>query len=94
MLSKTRAHSPKALKNADPGFAVFSERMQPRRSILWFILAAAWAVLLVLNILRHREKNSIVIGIAVLAFVVTGVIYWRRDAKQARRRNHVANKPE
>ena len=69
--------------------------MQPRRSILWFILAAAWAVLLVFNILRRHEKNAIVMGIAVLAFVVTGIVYWRRDAKVIRRRkNHVANKPE
>lgn len=69
--------------------------MQPRRSTLWFILAAAWAVLLALNILRHREKNAIVIGIAVLAFVVTGIVYRRRDAKLVRRRkNHVPNKPE
>lgn len=65
---------------------LFSERMQPRRSILWFVLAAAWAILLVLNILRHREKNSIVIGIAVLAFVVTGIVFWRRDAKLAAKR--------
>lgn len=77
------------------GFAVFSERMQPRRSTLWFILAAAWAVLLVLNILRHREKNAVVIGIAVAAFVITGIVYQRRDAKLLRRRkDHVANKPE
>lgn len=59
--------------------------MQRRRSTLWFILAAAWAVLLVLNILRHREKNAIVIGIAVLAFVVTGIVYWRRDNRAIRR---------
>lgn len=69
--------------------------MQPRRSTLWFILAAAWAVLLVLNILRHREKNAVVIGIAVAAFVITGIVYQRRDAKLLRRRkDHVANKPE
>lgn len=59
--------------------------MQPRRSTLWFILAAAWAVLLVLNILRHREKNAIVIGIAVLAFAVTGIVYWIRDKRSIRR---------
>lgn len=66
---------------------LFSERMQPRRAILWFVLAAAWAVLLVLNILRHREKSAVVIGIAVAAFLVTGIVYWRRDSKLIRRRN-------
>lgn len=60
--------------------------MQPRRSTLWFILAAAWIVLLVLNLLRHREKNAVVIGIAVVAFIVTGILYWRRDAKLAQSR--------
>lgn len=57
-----------------------------RRSTLWFVLAAAWAVLLALNILRHREKNAIVIGIAVTAFLVTGFVYRARDAKLARNR--------
>jgi hypothetical protein len=52
-----------------------------RRSTLWFILAAAWFVLLVLNILRHRDRNTLVIGIAVAAFLVIGTLYRRREAK-------------
>ncbi|MGB0122199.1 MAG: hypothetical protein WA419_07265 [Silvibacterium sp.] len=54
-----------------------------RRSSLWFILAAAWFVLLVLNILRHRDKNTLVIGIAVAAFLVVGAVYRRRETKLA-----------
>jgi hypothetical protein len=52
-----------------------------RRSSLWFILAAAWFVLLVLNILRHRDRNTLVIGIAVGAFLAIGAAYRRKEAK-------------
>lgn len=55
-----------------------------RRSTLWFVLAAAWFVLFVLNILRHRDANTVVIGIAVAAFVAIGLAYRRRDAKATR----------
>jgi hypothetical protein len=54
------------------------EEMQ-RRSTLWFVLAAAWFVLFVLNILRHRDKNTVVIGAAVAAFLVIGAMYRRRE---------------
>ena len=51
-----------------------------RRSTLWFVLAAAWFVLFVLNIFRHRDKNVLVIGIAVAAFLVIGAIHrWRES---------------
>lgn len=53
-----------------------------RRSSLWFILAAAWFVLLVLNISgHHRDKNTLVIGIAVAAFLGIGAAYRRKEAK-------------
>lgn len=55
-----------------------------RRSTLWFALAAAWFALLVLNVLRHRNLNTLVIGIAVAAFVVTGAIQRRREGQAAR----------
>lgn len=55
-----------------------------RRSTLWFVIAAAWFVLLVLNMLRHRDWNTLVIGIAVAGFVLTGVLYWRRETKALR----------
>ena len=57
-----------------------------RRSTLWFVLAAAWAVLLVLNVLRHRDLNTLVMGIAVAAFVAIGIVYWIRESKAARNR--------
>lgn len=55
-----------------------------RRSTLWFVLAAAWFVLFMLNIFRHRDANTVVIGIAVVAFVGIGLVYRRRDSKAFR----------
>jgi hypothetical protein len=52
-----------------------------RRSTLWFVIAAAWAVLMVLNIFRHRDRNTIVIGLAVAAFLIIGAMYRRRETK-------------
>jgi uncharacterized SAM-binding protein YcdF (DUF218 family) len=44
-----------------------------RKSTLWFVLAAAWFVLLIVNLLRHHyDRNTLVIGIAVAAFLLTG----------------------
>jgi hypothetical protein len=57
-----------------------------RRSTLWFVLAAAWSVLLVLNFFRHRDRNMVVIGAAVAAFLVAGTLYRRQEAKAARNR--------
>jgi uncharacterized membrane protein len=62
-----------------------------RRSTLWFIIAAAWAVLMVLNIFRHRDRNTIVIGIAVIAFVIIGAMYRRRETG-ARREKKLGSK--
>jgi hypothetical protein len=56
-----------------------------RRSTLWFVLAAAWAVLLVLNIFRHRNLNTLVIGVAVAAFLCVGGMYRRREARAKKR---------
>jgi hypothetical protein len=53
-----------------------------RRSTLWFALAAAWFALFVVNISRHRDKNTLVIGIAVVVFVVIDGVYRRRDSKK------------
>lgn len=61
----------------------YSPKEMHRRSTLWFVLAAAWAVLLVLNMLRHRDLNTLVIGIAVAAFVVTGAVQWHREKQTA-----------
>jgi predicted lysophospholipase L1 biosynthesis ABC-type transport system permease subunit len=58
-----------------------------RRSTLWFMLAAAWFVLLVLNVLRHRDKNTIVIGTAVAAFLVIGAMSRRQETKASRNRH-------
>lgn len=57
-----------------------------RRSTLWFILAAAWGVLLVLNMLRHRDKNTLVMGIAVAAFLAIGGAYRRQESRLFARR--------
>ncbi len=66
-----------------------------RRSTLWFVLAAAWSVLLVLNVFRHREANVVVIGIAVAGFIAAGVIYRRLETKAAgNRKNQTARRPE
>lgn len=62
---------------------VCSDRMH-RRSTLWFVIAAAWAVLLALNVFRHRDLNTIVIGIAVAAFLVIGAIHRQREVKTRR----------
>jgi hypothetical protein len=58
-----------------------------RRSTLWFVLAAAWFVLFVLNIFRQRDKNVLVIGIAVAAFLTVGAISrWRESRGSAGRK--------
>lgn len=62
----------------------YAPKEMQRRSTLWFVLAAAWFVLFVLNVFRHRDANTVVIGIAVVAFVVIGLVYRRRDAKKIR----------
>ncbi|HTV06191.1 MAG TPA: hypothetical protein VME86_12555 [Acidobacteriaceae bacterium] len=54
-----------------------------RRSTLWFLLTAAWGALLALNLLRrHYNLNTLVIALAVAAFVALGVVFRRREAKQ------------
>ncbi len=64
---------------------VCSDRMH-RRSTLWFIIAAAWAVLMVLNIFRHRDRNTIIIGIVVVAFLIIGAMYRRRETGVRRKK--------
>lgn len=63
---------------------VFSERM--RRSTIWFVLAGAWLVLLVLNMMRHRDLNTLVIAIAVAVFLVIGILFRSREARALRGR--------
>jgi hypothetical protein len=53
-----------------------------RRSTLWFVLAAAWFALFVVNGFRHRDKNTLVIGIAVVVFLVIGAVYRWHDSKK------------
>jgi len=54
-----------------------------RRSTLWFGLAAAWAVLLALNLLRHHyDRNTLVIALATALFAALGVGFRRHEAKQ------------
>ena len=58
-----------------------------RRSTLWFILAAAWFALLVVNlVMRHHNLNTLVIGIATAVFVVIGAVYRSRESRGARGR--------
>jgi hypothetical protein len=52
-----------------------------RRSTLWFVLAAAWFVLLVLNMMRHRDRNTLVMGIAVAAFLAIGAAYRSNESR-------------
>lgn len=59
----------------------------PRRSSVWFILAAAWFVLLVVNlVMRHHNLNTLVIGIATAVFLVIGAVYRGRENKVLRDR--------
>jgi hypothetical protein len=54
-----------------------------RRSSLWFVLAAAWGVLLALNLLRHSDNlNTLVIAVVVIVFAAVGVFFRRREAKE------------
>ena len=53
-----------------------------RRSTLWFALAAAWAVLLALNLRHHHDLNTLVMAVAVTVFAALGVFFRRREAKQ------------
>ncbi|MFZ0663919.1 MAG: hypothetical protein WAM66_14610 [Acidobacteriaceae bacterium] len=57
-----------------------------RRSTLWFILAAAWFVLLVLNMMHHRDLNTLAIAIAVAVFLLIGLLFRNREAKVLRNR--------
>jgi hypothetical protein len=53
-----------------------------RRSTIWFLLAAAWFVLLVVNlVMRHHNLNTLVIGVAAAVFLVIGAIYRSRETK-------------
>jgi len=54
-----------------------------RRSTLWFVLAAAWGVLLALNLLLQRQdRNTLVIAAVVAVFAAVGVVFRRREAKE------------
>jgi hypothetical protein len=54
-----------------------------RGSTLWFELATASFVLLILNLLRHHyDRNTLVIGIAVAAFLLIGAAYRRREERR------------
>lgn len=55
-----------------------------RRSTIWFVLAAAWFALLVLNMMRHRDLNTLVMAIAVAVFLLIGLLFRSRDAKLSR----------
>ena len=57
-----------------------------RRSTIWFVLAGAWFVLLVLNMTRHHDLNSLVIAIAVTVFLVIGILFRSRETKALRGR--------
>ncbi|MGH9587760.1 MAG: hypothetical protein ACRD3F_12460 [Acidobacteriaceae bacterium] len=57
-----------------------------RRSTIWFVLAGAWFVLLVLNMMRHRDLNTLVIAIAVAVFLVIGILFRSRETKALRGR--------
>ena len=58
-----------------------------RRSTIWFILAAAWFALLVVNlVMRHHNLNTLVIGIAAAVFLVIGAVYRGRESKTLRDR--------
>lgn len=57
-----------------------------RRSNLWFVLAAAWGVLLALNLLRHRnDLNTLVIAAVVAVFAAVGALFRRRETKEPQR---------
>ena len=65
----------------------YSPKEMQRRSTLWFILAAAWFALLVVNlVMRHHNLNTLVIGIAAAVFVVIGAVYRSRESKGSRGR--------
>lgn len=56
-----------------------------RRSTIWFILAAAWFMLLVVNlVMRHHNLNTLVIGVAAAVFLVVGGVYRSRETKLPR----------
>jgi hypothetical protein len=58
-----------------------------RRSTIWFLLAAAWFVLLVTNVvMRHHNLNTLVIGLAAAVFLVIGAVYRGRESKALRDR--------
>lgn len=68
----------------------YSPKEMRHRSTLWFILAAGWFVLLIMNLMRHHDLNTLVIGLAVAVFLVIGLVYRSRDAKLLRRRRDQA----
>lgn len=47
-------------------------------------------MLLIMNLMRHHDLNTLVIGLAVAVFLVIGLVYRSRDAKVARRRRDQA----
>ncbi len=54
-----------------------------RRSNIWFIIAAAWLVLFLLNVTRQHGSNAAALGAGVLLFVGVGLAYRRGESKAA-----------
>jgi hypothetical protein len=64
----------------------YSPKEMRHRSTLWFVIAAGWFLLLIMNLMRHHDLNTLVIGLAVALFLVIGLLYRSRDAKLSRSR--------
>jgi hypothetical protein len=54
-----------------------------RRSNIWFIIAAAWLVIFLLNVTRQHGSNAAALGAGVLLFAGVGLAYRRSESKAA-----------
>ncbi len=63
-----------------------------RRSNVWFIIAAAWLVLFLLNVTLQHGSNAAALGAGVLFFAGVGLAYRRGESKAAEGRTTVSRK--
>jgi hypothetical protein len=56
-----------------------------RRSIIWFVLAAAWGVDCALALFHHNRLQSVLTALFACCFLVAGLLFRKREQRATRR---------
>ena len=56
-----------------------------RRSVIWFVLAMAWAVDCALAVLHHNRLQSALTALFTCCFLATGLAFRKREQRATRR---------